>query len=441
MPNFDVYTNGYTESYPYTGVIFGKDAPLLEVELNEMQEIINKKIRNTSYHLTSGLLHPTRIAVARSSDSSLAVSLGVSHILSEKGEVIRYDCYYNGLQLNRALLAHLVYEEADGTSVIPNSESNAVGQYLTNKIIDSRLGTLSTKRKLIKVEMVEGYRNHKTGEYFLDSDYSNPITSDYIPLGYVYGYNNVLYDETIENLYYATVTGSTKYAFCPEYCKPKELSLDTMEYLYKHYYVYEYYDTTMPNNKRIVLNKFPFSLSGNSLPPLTADYDVNVYDPPSSSADDKAYVSALRRYLMCIHVPPYAKKFSMDGFDVTGTERSSASSTTKDIVYFKPHIEADRHNSSSSTTQYSRFQNDLNIVVHTAPSKIVFLKNGGNTTLSLTNLYKQYCRVQSQDSVYINPTYYGADSNGFINFTCNRSISFTEMGLTDVYDISKLTFT
>ena len=33
MPDFTKYCD-YTENYPFTGVIFGKNAPVLEVELN-----------------------------------------------------------------------------------------------------------------------------------------------------------------------------------------------------------------------------------------------------------------------------------------------------------------------------------------------------------------------------------------------------------------------
>ena len=43
MASFDKYSN-YNENTSHSSIIFGADKPVLEVELNEMQQIINTKL-------------------------------------------------------------------------------------------------------------------------------------------------------------------------------------------------------------------------------------------------------------------------------------------------------------------------------------------------------------------------------------------------------------
>ena len=43
MADFSRYSN-YTEETAFSSVVFGANAPVLEVELNEMQQILNNKI-------------------------------------------------------------------------------------------------------------------------------------------------------------------------------------------------------------------------------------------------------------------------------------------------------------------------------------------------------------------------------------------------------------
>ena len=45
MPNFDRFINTDINTTPFQLVTFGKDAPLLEVELNEAQYIIYNKLQ------------------------------------------------------------------------------------------------------------------------------------------------------------------------------------------------------------------------------------------------------------------------------------------------------------------------------------------------------------------------------------------------------------
>ena len=57
MSNFDKYSN-YNESIPFSSVVFGADKPLLEVELNEMQQIISTKIKRLCKSLDAVGFYP-----------------------------------------------------------------------------------------------------------------------------------------------------------------------------------------------------------------------------------------------------------------------------------------------------------------------------------------------------------------------------------------------
>lgn len=43
MTSFDKYSN-YAENTAHSSIVFGADKPVLEVELNELQQIINTKL-------------------------------------------------------------------------------------------------------------------------------------------------------------------------------------------------------------------------------------------------------------------------------------------------------------------------------------------------------------------------------------------------------------
>ena len=67
MADFTKYTN-YTEDTSFSGVIVGANAPVLEVELNEIQEIQNTKFRRIMQSIGDGVFITSDGSVTLSSN-------------------------------------------------------------------------------------------------------------------------------------------------------------------------------------------------------------------------------------------------------------------------------------------------------------------------------------------------------------------------------------
>lgn len=150
MPDFGKYTN-FTPETAFSGVVFGAQAPVLEVELNEMQEIFNHKLKLLATMMGDSLLVPTSGSVSYDLDTMeltltncVAVSEGfivlipLSKVFMSAENTVAY------LRLTEKTVTHEDTLTAYGA---------VSGETIENPIIDTRVGVETSRRKVITFEL------------------------------------------------------------------------------------------------------------------------------------------------------------------------------------------------------------------------------------------------------------------------------------------------
>ena len=151
MADFTKYTN-YTENTSFSGVIFGGNAPVLEVELNEIQEIQNTKIRRIMQSIGDGVFITSNGSITLSGttvtvSNCAIVSEGFLTFIDEATVTVtaENDHVYFTLQESTATSSDTLYDYGN-----PN------GSTIDNPIADSRVGAETTRRKLVSVTLNAG---------------------------------------------------------------------------------------------------------------------------------------------------------------------------------------------------------------------------------------------------------------------------------------------
>lgn len=173
MPSF-VKESNYTEESSFSQVLFGADAPVLEVEVNELQQILNAKLKRLteiigncvvplsnggiSYNSTTKVLTLTNCVIIADGVSTFIDTATVTMSATNKCAYIRAE------------------EKTVTGSDILKKYGNTAGVNITNSIIDSRLGTETSRRKVIALTLIAG-----------ESIPANTDTLKYTPVGTVEG--------------------------------------------------------------------------------------------------------------------------------------------------------------------------------------------------------------------------------------------------------------
>ena len=159
MANFDKYSN-YDSKAPFSSVVFGSESPVLEAELNELQQIFDSKIDRICSVLGSGF-YPILDSNVVLSSTTLTVSGGI--IISPDGKVamVKESCSVTVSTSNP-----YVYFEVSEIDVTKDTElhayGNTVGTVITNTIQDSRLPIETTRRKAIIYTLKAGVKSSLT---------------------------------------------------------------------------------------------------------------------------------------------------------------------------------------------------------------------------------------------------------------------------------------
>ena len=147
MANFDKYSN-YDENTSFSSVVFGSDKPVLEVEFNELQQIINTKLSRLLKGFRSGVIPLSDNSISFSS-SSLTLTIKDCIILDKSG----LTAYVPSASIvmsttNRKAYFALQEVDVDSTSTL-KSYGNTAGEVVTNPILDSRTPVETTRRKAV----------------------------------------------------------------------------------------------------------------------------------------------------------------------------------------------------------------------------------------------------------------------------------------------------
>lgn len=144
MSNFDKYTN-YNDTAGVSSVVFGADAPVLEVELNEMQEIQKSFLRKTLKNLIGdGISDKNAISY---SNGTLSIANGC--FFNVGGYLIQ--CTGLSIAVTEGTVYLQVWEETVDHTATLKTEGNAQSSAtIPNYFKDSRYPIETSKRKVIK---------------------------------------------------------------------------------------------------------------------------------------------------------------------------------------------------------------------------------------------------------------------------------------------------
>ena len=172
MAAFDKYTN-YTEKTSFSGVVTGDKKPFLEVEMNEVQEIMNTKLKRVVEAIGGKSIFP--VGGGSISFSSDVVSVTGCVVLAEQLSAYIESASFTLDGTNTKAVAVLEEVDADYTTAL--KEYGLIGGTpMTNPILDVRTTTETTRRKLVTVTLQA-----------LSSVPSDTDTKKYVVIGEVSG--------------------------------------------------------------------------------------------------------------------------------------------------------------------------------------------------------------------------------------------------------------
>lgn len=160
MGSFDKYSN-YTESTPYTSVIFGSNKPVLETELNEMQQIMDSKLAKALRVIlgkTSSItpLSADSITTGVREDGTYYVTVKDCIIVANNGWIVYVDnTTVNVDATNRRVFFALTEKTLNYNSTV-KQYGDELGEDAQNMIKDERFPTETTRRKIITYKLRSG---------------------------------------------------------------------------------------------------------------------------------------------------------------------------------------------------------------------------------------------------------------------------------------------
>lgn len=153
MSNFDKYSN-YSKETSFSSVLYGSEKPVLEVELNEMQQILNVKIGRVLKALGTKVLF---LVKPTGNVSQKKLTLNNTLVFEEdKGYVVEIDtASVTYSSTNKEIYIRL--EEVDvGYADALRSYGNTNGVAIANPIKDERMPGETSKRKCVIYTLLAG---------------------------------------------------------------------------------------------------------------------------------------------------------------------------------------------------------------------------------------------------------------------------------------------
>lgn len=153
MSDFSKYTN-YNEQAGVSGVVFGAKSPVIECEMNEVQEVqrtmLNRTIRRL---LGNGISNLSKITYDNG-----AVKIGSDCAISVDGIII--ECTGLSVTMSSGTAYLQVWEDVENyTSTLKKQGNQQSGETVTNYFKDSRTSAETTRRKVVKYTLATSQRN------------------------------------------------------------------------------------------------------------------------------------------------------------------------------------------------------------------------------------------------------------------------------------------
>lgn len=142
MASFDKYSN-YTKETSFSSVVFGSDKPVLEVELNEMQQIFNSKIGKILKIIGTRalfLVKPTYNASQKKFTLNNTIAIAGDYLVEIDTATVTYSA------TNKQIYLKLEEIEVNSSTEL-HAYGNTGGVVIANSIKDSRMPGETTRRK------------------------------------------------------------------------------------------------------------------------------------------------------------------------------------------------------------------------------------------------------------------------------------------------------
>lgn len=196
MANFDKYAN-YRDDAGVSSVVFGANSPVLEVELNEMQEIQKALIRSIiRSSIGNGIYGKENVTSVKSQSTLNGVAAYVTTVKIRSGSIILCngyvirctdDCKCVVSKNDATVYLHVWEGEASDTTVLKKYGYSDSKVNVDNWIKDSRVNKLTTKRKVVR--------------YKLSTNMPEDSSVSYMPIAHVAEYTSGLIDNIlVDNL-------------------------------------------------------------------------------------------------------------------------------------------------------------------------------------------------------------------------------------------------
>ena len=200
MADFTRYSN-YNENESFSGVVFGAHSPLLEVEQNEIQQIVDTKLKRISSVLGNTII-PMSDGNIVFSGSTLSLSNCV--VLHDGFTAFIPSAKVNLSDSNKYAYVKLEEKTVTGNMTL-KSYGNTQGSNVINTIIDNRSkGVETSRRRMIEVTLMSGA--------------SVPSETDAVKYVTIGEYNSGKFvftavKDTVEDLGLSVVNGALCYTF------------------------------------------------------------------------------------------------------------------------------------------------------------------------------------------------------------------------------------
>lgn len=164
MASFDKYSN-YDENSSFSSIVFGANRPILEVELNEMQQIIASKFERICSVIGNGYYPINSGDIVCASNKTVTVNGGI--IISSLG-VIKIK---ESSSVVYSTSNPFVYFEIKEVDITKDSEirscGNTQGSVIQNKIVDERIGAETSRRKALTYTLKVGVKSNLTNVNYI----------------------------------------------------------------------------------------------------------------------------------------------------------------------------------------------------------------------------------------------------------------------------------
>lgn len=153
MPDFSKYSN-YNEQTSFSGVTFGANSPVLEVELNEVQQIEDTKFKRLT-DIIGDCVHPMSNGGVSFNASTKVLTLTNCVVIAHGFSAFISSATVTLSATNKYAYVKMEQKTVNGATAL-KAYGNTAGASISNPIYDSRVGTETTRRRFIAVTLSAG---------------------------------------------------------------------------------------------------------------------------------------------------------------------------------------------------------------------------------------------------------------------------------------------